>query len=611
MSQENTQEILNLPTTKKYAWKFRDIFLQNFDSNQLNSFIVQKKHNLLPGLNHLVLETQTENLLSYLPAPERMKHLVRASERIVLALKKNEQITIFGDYDVDGTTSCAMLYEFFELLNYPVSIYIPDRLTEGYGLNPIGLQKCAEAGTKVLITVDNGISSLKACELAKELKIDVIITDHHDLPPTLPDAFAILNPKQPDCNFGFPMLAGVGVAFYLMIGVRALLKKANPDFKINLKHFLDYVAIGTIADMAPLTNVNHILCKTGLEVLNQNLIEQKRLGLYELLVLAGWDKNTSVNAYDIGFKIGPRLNASGRLGNALHSVALLKTKDSAEALECAQFLHEENASRQTLQKQMTDEAIKLANEKIKENVHAIVLHKEEWHPGIVGLVASRILEKYYKPTIIMGTNNGKLKGSGRSTHSFDLFSALNRVRHEFISFGGHYHAVGITLDKEKLSWFKNYLNEQAHMLIPTQDRIPVLHIDGILPTRELNFEFLKHLEALEPFGQSNPAPKWLIGPVQVRNVFRIGKDLSQGHAKITFVDKSGSCIATAFNDASLFEQFLETGTDLYVVIEFKKKIWKTKLYLDIIVADFAPVVYLDPEKFHSDVLSKAHHELIL
>ncbi len=590
------KKLFELPTTDRFAWKFRTDILDGHSPEQLNSFLFTKKRNVLDGYGVSADSQFTQNLLSALPAPEKMKDAFLAAARILKAIKNNEKITVFGDYDVDGTTSCAMLFDFFKQLNITIDIYIPDRLTEGYGLNPIGLQNCADKGTNVIITVDNGIASVDACILAKKLNIDVIITDHHDLPPILPDAFATLNPKQTDCNFGFPMLAGAGVTLYLMIAIRALLRKENSSFNINLKSFLDYVAIGTIADLAPLTGVNHILCKLGLEVLNENIVNNKRPGLYELLLLAGWEEPHSITSYDIGYKIGPRLNAAGRLGNALNSVTLLTTQNSEEAKSCAAFLHEENASRQILQKSMTQEALLMAEKAVLQYPHAIVLHKEDWHPGIVGLVASRVLERFYKPTIILGSNEAKLKGSGRSTHAFNLFQNLDAVRSELLSFGGHYHAIGISLESNKLKWLQSYLNSQAQNLIAESDTIPILNIDGALPIAELTEKFVDNLAQLEPFGQNNSEPQWLIGPAEIRNVYRMGQDKSQGHAKITLRDKSGAAKFTVFGSAEHFELFFESGTDVYAVVKLKRRTWKSKIYLDLLIVDFAAVMYLNQEK---------------
>jgi len=596
MSLLHESALIDLPTTGKFIWKFRAEVLNSNSPDHLQLFLKQKKRKILSGYGFTLEESESKSFLASLPAPEKMKHAFYAAQRVLNSIENGEKITIFGDFDVDGTTSCAMLYEFFLALGTQVEVYIPDRLTEGYGLNSIGLQKCVDKGTKLIITVDNGISSIDACALAKKLNVDVIITDHHDLPTQIPDAYAILNPKQPDCNFGFTMLAGVGVALYLMMAIRVLLRKENPHFSLNLKHFLDYVAIGTIADLAPLVGVNHILCKVGLEVLNMNIQNGQRPGLYELLTLSGWEPSHTITAYDIGYKIGPRLNAAGRLGNALNSVTLMTTKDPDEALSCASFLHEENANRQILQKSMTAEALLMAKTAIHQYDHAIVLHKDEWHPGVVGLVASRVLEAYYKPTIILGTNENKFKGSGRSTHAFDLFHVLDDVRTDLCSFGGHYHAVGLSFDKSKFEWLRSYLNQKAEELIPTTARIPILLIDGVLPIIGLKEDFLDHLVVLEPFGQENSEPQWLVGPVQVRNVYRIGQDKTQGHAKVTLTDSSGSCKLTAFGTASKFEEFLESGTDVYVVVKLKKRTWKSKIYLDILIVDFAPVMYLSEPK---------------
>lgn len=593
---QHSEELIDLPTTERFIWKFRSHLFNKYKSDSLENYILEKKKILLTGCGVEKEDLFTQNLLSFLPPPQNMKDAFRAAERVIYALNNKEKIVVFGDYDVDGTTSCAMLYEFFQVLNTDIEIYIPDRLTEGYGLNPIGLKKCAENGAQLIITVDNGSSAVEACELAKLLNIDVIITDHHDLPATLPHAFATLNPKQKDCQLGFPMLAGAGVTLYLMIAIRALLRKIHPNLILNLKSFLDYVAIGTIADLAPLTGVNHILCKLGLEVLNENIQNCRRLGLYELLLLSGWEEPHLITAYDVGYKIGPRLNAAGRLGNALNSVNLLTTKDPIQAKKSAEFLHTENAERQILQKSMTLEALQMVEKNIHQFPHAIVLHNEEWHPGIVGLVASRVLERFYKPTIILGSNNGKLKGSGRSTQAFNLFQTLDSVRSQLISFGGHFHAIGISLEPNKLQWLVSYLNEQASIHISNNEKIPILHIDGIIPISELKEDFVNKLKHLEPFGQNNLEPQWLIGPAQIRNVFRIGQDKSQGHAKINLMDISGSSKFTVFGAADQFELFFESGTDVYVVVKLKKRTWKSKIYLDILIVDFAPVMYLNSRK---------------
>ncbi|KAB8032028.1 single-stranded-DNA-specific exonuclease RecJ [Fluviispira multicolorata] len=574
----------NICTTGRFAWKLRKIFAEN--GKQIDNYIFEKKLSLLEGKN---IE-EGVSPLSLLPEPWALKDIRKATERILLAIKNGEKITIFGDYDVDGTTSCAMLKHFFSDLNYPVDIYIPDRLLEGYGLNKIGLQKISDNGCKLVITVDNGIAAVDACAHALSLGVDVIITDHHDIPPTLPKAFAILNPKQADCLFPYRMLAGVGVAFYLMVSIRSLMREQGLSCPVNLKNYLDYVALGTIADMAPLTGVNHTLCKVGLEVLTQNLQDGKRNGLYHLLKCAGWNENAKVDSADVGFKIGPRLNAAGRLGNALNSVDILYSNEDQNILEMAQFLHSENAERQTLEKAFTQEALAQVAS-LKELPEALVLHKEDWHPGVVGLVATRVLDKFYRPVLVFGTLDGKLKGSGRSTHSFDLFSVLNEVRHEFISFGGHFHAVGLTLAPEKLSWLRDYLAKKAGEIILANDKIPPLHVDGILSLECLSSNFLRKLEQFEPYGVENPRTRWLVGPANVKHVKRIGKDISQGHAKVLLLENGQNVWVTAFGMADIFEEFLATGVDIQLVVEAKLGNWNGKTLPEIRVIDYAPVIY--------------------
>jgi single-stranded-DNA-specific exonuclease len=573
-----------LCSTNRFIWKLRDIVAEN--SSQIEGYFVKKKNFLLDSKQL----PEGSSLLSLLPEPWLMKDVRKAAERIIKAIQNSEKITIFGDYDVDGTTSCAMLSHFFQDIGYPVDIYIPDRILEGYGLNVTGLKKISQNGTKVVVTVDNGISAVQACEEAVLLGLDVIITDHHDIPPILPNAFAILNPKQNDCLFPYRMLAGVGVAFYLMVAIRTIMREQGNKCEVNLKNFLDFVAIGTIADMAPLTGVNHILCKVGLEVLTENVQQGKRIGIFELLKHAGWKEGSKIDSVDIGFKIGPRLNAAGRLGNALRSVEILCTKGDKAAIEMARHLHHENTERQALEKTFTQEAIAQVSN-LSELPDALVLHKEDWHPGVVGLVATRVLDKFYRPVLVFGTIDGKLKGSGRSTHSFNLFAVLNEVRDEFISFGGHYHAVGLTILPEKLSWLTDYLARKANELISPHDKTPPLPVDGILSLDYLNPNFLRKLEELEPYGIENPRARWLVGPVTVGHVKRIGKDISQGHAKVLLIEDGKESWLTAFGLADVFEGFLEIGIEVQLVVEAKLSSWNGRLTSDIRVIDYAPVIY--------------------
>lgn len=569
---------LNLPETAKYSWQMRE------SASLAENFFKLRSFNILGKFQF----DENKALLAQIPHFSHFKDMDKAVARTMAAIQNKEKIIIFGDYDVDGTTSCAMLRRFFEAINYPVEIYIPERLIEGYGLNVRGLQKLKEQGGGLVITVDNGIAAVDACEFARSVGMDVIITDHHDIPPTLPNAFAIINPKQPGCDFPFKMLAGVGVAFYFMSALRSKLRETG-SADVNLKSFLDFVALGTIADLAPLEGVNHVLCKLGLSVMGEQINLGNRPGLKKLLELTGWKLDTAITAQDVGFKIGPRLNAAGRLGNALATEEVLSTHDVTQANEIAEFLHMENSERQKIEKGIKEEAFAQIAD-LAELPSAFVLHAPHWHTGVVGIVASRVVEKFYRPTLVLGTLDGKIKGSGRSIHSFDLFSALNEVRGEFESFGGHFHAVGVTIKPDKLSWLQEYLHQAAKKsLNATHVRAP-LFIDGMTQLSELTLDFISSLEHFEPFGLANPRPKWLVQNARVKQVTRIGKDPSANHARVVLEDSLGQCTVTAFEMAPIFESFQAANTEVSAVIEARVDTWNGRRKADLRIVDVAPSV---------------------
>lgn len=525
--------------------------------------------------------------LARLPRPELFKDMERSVERILTALATGERITIFGDYDVDGTSSSALLRRFFRELGTEVHTYIPDRLKEGYGLNAIGLANIQAAGGGLVVTVDNGIAAVAACHAATEMGIDVIITDHHDVPPELPRAYAILNPKQAGCEFPYKMLAGVGVAFYLAIGIRAGLRAAagRPGLEryaeraagVRLRELLDLVALGTIADLAPLDGVNHLLCRTGLQVMTEQVASGARPGIAALLRLAGWEPGNGIDASDVGFKIGPRLNAAGRLGTACAARDVLETDDPALALELAAALHEENKERQLLEKASTEQALAqvLSLGNAGSLPQALVLHCEDWHPGVVGLVASRVVEKHYRPTLALTTFNGKVKGSGRSIHGFDLFASLDRVRDQFESFGGHKYAVGLTISPEKVGWLRDYLVRSCAETLDESDFTAPLWIDGLLRCDQLSEELLQELASLEPFGIENPRPKWLVSGAFIRHVKRIGKSPDANHARFLLEDASGAQVwCTGFGWAEIGLRASRCAKGCDIVLEGRLRCWQ-------------------------------------
>lgn len=568
----------------RYRWFLRDDSLTESESYEP---YFSERLMRLRGINEKGVLSDRE-LLAYLPRWELMKDIRKAVARIQLAMSRNERIVIFGDYDVDGTTSCALLKLAFAELGYQVDVYIPDRLTEGYGLNPVGLEKISQSGGGLVITVDNGISAVKTCERARELGLDVIITDHHEPPEVLPDAFAILNPKQAGCDYPFKMLAGVGVAFYLLIALRAQLREqgsAAAD-KLNLKKYLDLVAIGSIADVAPLNGVNHILCRIGLSVIYENVLNGQRSGVTALLRMSGWkEENGIVDATDVGFKIGPRLNAAGRLGSAMASAELLMTQDPLRAQEIAEFLHGENAARQELEKKAVEQVLSQTARWTHE-YYSVVLCDGNWHAGVVGLVASRVAEKLHKPTLILTQADGKIKGSGRSIPGYDIYSALAPFREKFISFGGHGYAVGMTLDPADLPWltqtFETAVREGLGGRLPS----PKLELDGIVPCDLITNRLCRLMDAMEPFGAENPRPKWLIRRVKLGHSKRIGQAPDSKHARV-WLSQDDATPLTAFGLASEIEQLVASKEAVDLVVEGRLSRWGGRLKSELRIIDLA------------------------
>ena len=583
MAQDGNFSQSELGSSQRFRWRLKNDHLS--DSERYLSFFEQRLERLRGFSESSGFSDQ--ELLSCLPPWQTFKDVSVAIERILTAMERKERIVIFGDYDVDGTTSCAMLQLAFEELGVQTECYIPDRLTEGYGLNSVGLEKIAAIGPALVITVDNGISAVEACVTARRLGLDIIITDHHEPPPELPSAHAILNPKQPGCDFPFKMLAGVGVAFYLLIGLRAVLRerKHSEAVRLNLKKYLDLVAIGTIADVAPLNGANHVLARVGLGVMFEHVVNGSRPGISALLRLAGWKfENGVIDATDVGFKVGPRLNAAGRLGSARASAELMVTRDQVRATELAAFLHSENAHRQELEKKAVEKALRMVTLQDRERA-SVVLYDPEWHVGVVGLVASRVAEKLNKPTLILTRVDEKLKGSGRSVPGFDLFGALNTMRENFLSFGGHGYAVGMSLDECHLEWLRSQFEERVSKTLGTSGVMPVLELDGVVTLDLMQERLCALLDSMEPFGAENPRPKWLIQRVMLGHSKRIGKAADSNHARVWLSPTVDSGPLTAFGLASEIETHISAAGPVDLVVEGRLSRWGGKLRSDLRILD--------------------------
>lgn len=514
----------NAFTKMKKHWTVRppDVELQNLFERELkiSSLTAQLLVNRglrCPSEAFSFLSPSLKNLHD----PFNMKDMGRATERIIKAIKENEKIVIYGDYDVDGTTATALLYLFLrEAMGYgqeaianthclsPIAhrlhYYIPERLKEGYGLNNNALKHISDSGTKIVITTDCGITNYEEVSFANSIGLDVIITDHHEPADRLPPAYAILNPKQPECAFPFKELAGVGVAFNLIIALRSKLKECGhfADSIPNLKNYTDIVALGTIADMVPLVDENRILVRYGLDELTLG----KRPGIRALKEVSG--VKGSVKAGVVGFQLAPRINAAGRLDNAGKGVRLLTTYDDKEAMDIARELDRENVDRQRLEKAILSEAVEII-EKEEFEIHkkkAIILAKEGWHPGVIGIVASRLIDRYHRPAIVISLKDGEGKGSARGIKNFHILDGLDACKDLLVKYGGHKMAAGFTISKENMKLFESAFYSMAEKALSFEDLLPEVSLDSYVALDELSERMVQEMESLAPFGMSNPEP---------------------------------------------------------------------------------------------------------
>ena len=485
--------------------------------------------------------------LGALHDPFLLKDMDRAVELIQSFIVKKKKIIIYGDYDADGITATSLLYDFFFRLKIPISFYIPHRLEEGYSLNEKAVREIAEDGTNLIITVDCGINSFSEITLAHKLGMDVIVTDHHQLPSGFKPLCPTINPLRPDSFFPFKELAGVGLAFYLAIAIRSNLRDtgffqgtSEPD----LRTYLGLVAIGTIADIVPLIEENRILVKSGLTVLTKTW----KPGINALLRVSGIKNNQAITTHDIAFKLAPRLNAMGRLGPATRAVHLLTTDDEAEAFSIATQMDSLNTKRQKIQNGIVSECRERID-KIDniERRRTIVLSDSQWHRGVIGIVASKIVDEYYRPTLILNTEGDVLKGSGRSIDGFDLYKALSGLSDLLTQFGGHEYAAGITLEAKNFEEFCDKFEELASKKLDTKDMTPKIEVDTKLGLESISLQLLQDIEMLLPFGHKNPQPIFWAGPVKVAFSTVVGND----HLKLKIKEKGISFDCIAFGKAAL------------------------------------------------------------
>jgi single-stranded-DNA-specific exonuclease len=503
--------------------------------------------------------------------PFVMKDMDRAVSRLRQAIQAREKILVYGDYDVDGSTSTAIAYLVLKQLGADVDPYIPDRFSEGYGLNLAAIENAHRQGYTVILTVDNGISAIDQCQLAKRLGIDLIVTDHHQPPDVLPDAYAILNPKQPGCAYPDKMLAGAGIAWKL---AHALLGSFPAQY-------LDLAALGTIADLAPLVDENRVIAYYGLQALSQST----RPGIQSLLQVSGL-ANRPITAGHVGFALGPRINASGRLETALHALELLITDDKQRAFELACMLNEINQERQDLCDSIFQEAVQMIeNHPDWLGQRVLVVAKEGWNIGVIGIVASRLVERYYKPTVVLSIGEHEAKGSARSVDGFNLYEALKTCSDLFDHFGGHTMAAGLSLAAEHIETFRIRFNQAAEAVWQEEWTYPKLDIDVSLGLPDATLDLLDAVAKLEPYGVGNPKPKFHLPNLRIDQVRAVGRD--NHHLQFRLSDGTLRISGIAFKRGEELED-VQKATVLDIVGELECNEWNGIQSVQILIHDWKP-----------------------
>lgn len=476
-----------------------------------------------------------------------------AVNRILGGLESGDSFFVFGDYDVDGTNGAAMLYLFLKELGARVQYYIPDRMKEGYGISRAGIDHAVELGVNLFIAIDCGITAIEQVEYANTCGLDVIICDHHEAGPTLPPALAVLDPIKPGDTYPFKPLSGCGVGFKLIHGIAQ--KTGKEDL---LQSYLDFVTLASIADIVPLTGENRILVKIGLQLINTS----PRPGIRALIESAGL-KPGHITTGQIVFALAPRLNAAGRLGDAMRAVRLLTSSDPDEARALAQELEEENRNRRKIDEDTFADAQQLFEECFNvESDPAIVLHQEHWHPGVVGIVASRMVERYYKPSIMMATVDGVAKGSARSVSGFDIYEALKRCEDKILQFGGHKYAAGLTVDLERLSEFRDAFKAAVKDLMTEEMKTPEIRIDMELSLLDITPRFIRMLREFAPFGPNNSRPTFLTRQLEVAGTPRI---VGRNHLRFRVRQNGTSFDAIGFGLGELLPRVSQGRRDLECV----------------------------------------------
>ena len=569
----------------KYNWIY-----PNYDENfikELESYSISK--NIAKILNARNI-TDMNSVKKYFSDeyeegydPFLMHDMQKAVDRINEAIENEEKILVYGDYDADGITSTVLLVETLISMGANVSSYIPNRFEEGYGPNKEAFTKIIDSGITLIITVDNGIAGVEEVDLANELGCDVIVTDHHKIQDTIPNAYAIIHPEHPEGNYPFKKLAGVGVAFKL---AHALLE-IFPDF------LLDLVAIGTIADMVSITDENRIFVKQGLELIN----EDPRIGLKMLLELSGID--TKIDEQTVGFYIAPKLNSIGRMDSAKLGLSFLMAEDPVTARALAEQIEQYNIQR----KQVTEDIVKDVISKIENSEKKqknVIMVSGEYHEGVLGIVASNIVEKYQKPVFIMNEKEGVLKGSARSIFDFNIYEAMNKISDLFLAFGGHTLAAGFSFEKSNFEKIEEFLDNEFEEFKQNNDLKANKNIDIVTSLEDISYQFLNSLDALKPYGMDFEKPTVLIENAMVLNKAYFGSE--KQYLRLTIADEVGNLDCITFKDSVTFDKVEKNDIiDLLCNIDKNNFNGRTKLQAHIIDIHIKEFLFEDLRFINYDI----------
>ncbi|MFN3075407.1 MAG: single-stranded-DNA-specific exonuclease RecJ [Alphaproteobacteria bacterium] len=538
------------------------------------------------GAEHFLNPTLRE----FLPDPSHLLDMDKASTRLARAVMEGETIAVFGDYDVDGATATALLKQFFEAAGGVAILYIPDRIAEGYGPNPAAMRHLKAEGASVVVAVDCGTTAFEALDVAAEEGLDLVVVDHHRAEPRLPRAVAVVNPNRLDEQSPCGHMAAVGVAFLVAVAVNRSLREAGwyggvgPERMPDTMRWLDLVALGTVCDMVPLTGVNRALVSQGLKVMAQ----RGNVGLTALLDLVGTQEKPE--AWHLGFVLGPRVNAGGRVGRADLGARLLSTSDALEAATLARSLDSFNVERQEIEAAVLLAAMEQLESHSDGGRTLLFASGEGWHPGVVGIVAGRLKDRYNRPVCVAGIDEGGIaKGSGRSVPGVDLGSAILAARQAglLISGGGHAMAAGFTVRVERLAEFQTFLTDRIDA-VSTGDTTPGLSLDGAVDAGAVCFELVEALRRLGPYGAGNPEPRFVVANARVIRADVVG----MGHVRCILAGGGGGRLkAIAFRcvDSALGHALLNApGTSVHLAGTLRADTWRGRMEAQMIVEDLAP-----------------------